>query len=271
MVERHPFREGRPRRVLVRLVADHRDSAHPLGVELAGDLRDGDLALHHCALDRLSSGHGDRAVGQNLVGDVDVGGDRRANRQQPRVKVGAVAQVLEDVRRFGERRLADPVGPLAAHLGDRQGPAFGHPHRHAVTPDSAQGDALVRNLRRDVVGTSRAEGGQAHQGRGRVARGLRRRSQVRGGLRDPMLEPAANRLGDDGRAELALRRNQRGAGLIDFAEQSGPICQVVEQAGQLLFHQRALLLDDEEVLEAAGETLDALGLEGPAHRHLVDR
>ena len=42
--------------------------------------------------------------------------EREADRQRAGVVVGAVAEILEDVRALGERRLADPLRALAAHL-----------------------------------------------------------------------------------------------------------------------------------------------------------
>ncbi len=45
---------------------------------------------------------------------------REAQRQDARVVVGAVAEILEDVLAFGERRLADPLRALAAHLGEAE-------------------------------------------------------------------------------------------------------------------------------------------------------
>ena len=47
---------------------------------------------------RLAAGHGDRVVVEDLVGDVDAGRDRLADRQQAGMVVGAVAEILEDVR-----------------------------------------------------------------------------------------------------------------------------------------------------------------------------
>ena len=75
----------------------------------------------HAAVERLAAGHGDRVVVEDLEGHVDAGRPRRADGQAARVDVGAVAQVLEHVRGLGERRLADPVGALAAHLGEALG------------------------------------------------------------------------------------------------------------------------------------------------------
>ena len=82
-----------------------------LELEPADELVDG-----HAALDVLPARHGDGAVVEQLVGDVDAGGDRRADGQRAGVVERAVAEVLEDVLASGERRLADPLRALAAHL-----------------------------------------------------------------------------------------------------------------------------------------------------------
>ena len=105
----------------------------PSAATCAGDLRHGQAAVIG-----LAAGHGDGVVEQDLVGDVDAGRDRGADRQVAGMVVGAVAEVLEHVRARGERRLADPVGALAAHLGEARGRAV-HPLRHVVAADAGIG------------------------------------------------------------------------------------------------------------------------------------
>ena len=58
-----------------------------------------DLRHREAAVVRLAAGHGDRVVEQDLVGDVGAGGDRGADRHVAGMVVGAVADVLEHVRR----------------------------------------------------------------------------------------------------------------------------------------------------------------------------
>jgi hypothetical protein len=77
-----------------RVIADQGDTLHALPVQLLEQLRHGQGTV-----DGLPAGHRHRVVVENLVGDVDTGGDRRAYGQYPRVEVGAVAEVLEYVRR----------------------------------------------------------------------------------------------------------------------------------------------------------------------------
>ena len=73
------------------------------------------------AVDRLAAGHRDRVVEEDLVGDVDARRDALAHREQPRVVVGAVAEVREDVVVGRERRLTDPRHAFAAHLAEGHG------------------------------------------------------------------------------------------------------------------------------------------------------
>src|SRR3546814_11079395 len=68
-----------------------------LAVDLLGDVGRGQLAIM-----RLAAGHRHGVVEQNLVGDVDLGGDRGAQRQQAGMEIGAVPEIGE---RSEERRV----------------------------------------------------------------------------------------------------------------------------------------------------------------------
>ena len=110
-------------RIFPRLVGDDDDALGAFGRHLARDLRH-----RQAAVVGLAAGHRDGVVEQDLVGDVDARRDRGADRQVAGMVVGAVAEILEHVRALGERRLADPVRALAAHLGEARGRAV-HPLR----------------------------------------------------------------------------------------------------------------------------------------------
>jgi hypothetical protein len=69
-------------------------------------------------------------------------------------------------------------------------------------------------------------------------------------LRCPLLEPAPDRIGDCGRRQLALRRHERRAVRVGLAGESRAHRLVVEQPRELLFQQRPLLLDHEQILAA---------------------
>ena len=109
--------------VLLDLVGHDHEAAHAFGRHLARDHRHRQMAVH-----RLAAGHRDRVVVQDLVGDVDLGRDRRADRQVTGVEVGAVAQVLEHVRHLRERGLADPGRAFAAHVGGQLVHQIGRAH-----------------------------------------------------------------------------------------------------------------------------------------------
>ncbi len=160
VVEAGDRREGIAARVLVRLVADQGDALDALVEDLPAELVDAQLAV-----DRLATGHGHGIVVENLVGDVDTCCDGGAHRQAAGVEVGAVTEVLEHVRGVGERRLADPVDTLAAHLGKGLGASV-HPLHHVVTADAGRGAAALGHLGRTVV---RAAGAVVRRTHGAVA------------------------------------------------------------------------------------------------------
>jgi hypothetical protein len=138
-------------RVFFRFVGDDDDRRHAFGRDLAAD---------HARVERtvelLAAGHGDRVVVQDLVGDVDLGRDRRADRQDARVEVGAVAEVGEHVLLVGERRLADPGRAFRAHVREGRGLAV-HPQHHVVAADAGQRARAFRHLGRGIVRAARAE------------------------------------------------------------------------------------------------------------------
>ena len=112
------------------------------------------------AVHRLAAGHRHGVVEEDLVGDVDAGRRRRADGEAAGVVVGAVAEILEDVPARRERRLADPVGTLAAHLGVALGGAV-HVLRHVVAADAGIGARAFGHDGRGIVRAARAEIGGA--------------------------------------------------------------------------------------------------------------
>ena len=155
--------------VFMRLVGDDDDALGAFGGDLTRDLIDGEAAVIG-----LAAGHRHRVVEQDLVGHGHAGGDRRADGHVAGVVVGAVAQILEHVVALTERRLADPIGALAAHLRVAERLAL-HPLRHVVAADAGIGAAAFRHAGRGVVRAARTEIGNA-QGDidGLVQRVLRR-------------------------------------------------------------------------------------------------
>ncbi len=145
------------------ILGHQRNALHAFGMDLAGDIRRGDAAVETLPLDRLTTGHRDRAVDQDLVGDVAAGRDIGADREQPGMKIRAVAEILEYVLTLHERRLPDPRRPLAAHVVHADGPAIGQPRRQSVTADTAHRNRTLRYVGRGIVRTPGAETRQAHQ------------------------------------------------------------------------------------------------------------
>ena len=151
-VDRRSRGKDRGTRVFVGLVGDDHDALRALCRDLGGDLRDIEAALR-----RLAAGHRDGIVIEDLVGDVDARRSRRSDRQQAAVRIGAVAQVLEDVRFAGERRLPDPVRALRAHMRDGLRVALRHPGDHAVATDARHRAAALGQFRRGIVRATGAE------------------------------------------------------------------------------------------------------------------
>jgi hypothetical protein len=81
-----------------RIVADHLDTGHALGLDLADQGGDIQVTIH-----MLAAGHGHRVVEQDLVGDGELGRDRLADGQDAGVEIGPVAQVHEHMRLVAER------------------------------------------------------------------------------------------------------------------------------------------------------------------------
>ena len=85
-------------------------------------------------------------------------------------------------------------------------------------------------------------------------------------------DPLGDGAGDQARGQLVEGRHDPFAVLVELADHarahiSAP---VVELFLELVLDQRALLLDDEDLLHALRELPDALALERPCHAHFVD-
>ena len=83
--------------VLVDVVGRDGDLRGTFSLHLARDLTHRKLAVHG-----LATGHGHGVVVENLVGHARIGRHRLADGEQAAVEVGAVTQVLEDVRLMRE-------------------------------------------------------------------------------------------------------------------------------------------------------------------------
>ena len=203
-----------------------------------------------------------------------LGGDGGADREQARVEVGAVAEVLEDVRRVGEGRGADPVGALATHLRHGQRAPLRQPHRHAVTADAALREAALGHHRRAVVRAARAEGRQPHQTRARRGGAAAAPAARAGAAPAPARSARASARSTAttcARRELALGGHQRRAGEIALAEQARAL-RARRRAGARAAPRSAAASPRRPAApRVRARSARALGLERPHQRHLVDR
>jgi hypothetical protein len=126
--------------IFIGIVGHQHQLAHPLRRHLPGDGVHGEAAVMG-----LAAGHGHRVVVEDLVGHVHARPDGEANGEHARMVIGAVADVLEHMAARGEARLADPVGALAAHLGEALGGAV-HPLDHVVAADARIGAHALGHL-----------------------------------------------------------------------------------------------------------------------------
>src|SRR5690606_6991296 len=152
--------------VLLWLVGHDGDLHRSLG---AHALRD----LHHAVAfgtlaHLLATGHGHGVVVEDLVGDVDAGGNALADRQDAAVEIGAVTDVGEHVLVGAEGLLAHPGHAFAAHLREADRAAV-HPDGHEVAADAGHGARALGHAGAGVVRAAAAEPG--------LAAGLGRRVQ----------------------------------------------------------------------------------------------
>ena len=140
------------------LVGDHHNFGGSLGPHGHGD-------LHHRVpfgplADLLPTGHRNRVVVQNLVGDVHACRDGLAHGQQAAVEISAITQVGKHMLVVAKRLLPDPRHALAAHLG-KTGRAAIHPDGHEMAANTGHGPRSFRHFGGCVVRTTRAEPGLA--------------------------------------------------------------------------------------------------------------
>ena len=219
----------------------------------------------------LPAGHRDRRVVQQLVGDVHPRRHGGPHRQAAGVEEGAVADVLHEMLAFGERGQADPLRALAAHLGqpDHLADLLGRQeHDHRVAADAAADQCVGAGLGRGVVRAAGAEvrgPGQQRQldpvparpGPPRLHRGDIEPVQ---GAR----QPGGHRVG----VEFARGGEQDVASRIALTVYGRRRRPAVEDLLDGRLHERALLLDHDQLVEAVGELADDLGFGRPDHAEL---
>ncbi len=266
------FGESRIAWILVRLVGYNDDPRGTFRHHLLRDARHGQRPVVG-----LSAGHRDGVVEQNLIGHVHAGGDGLPDRHQAGVIVGAVADIGEDMLFVGKGRDADPGNSLRPHMGEGCGVSL-HPLRHEMAADSRQSPAAVRHLGRGVVRTAGTEIRRPLEPFGIALQGLFLGFKIF----DPVVEltagmelgqPLGDHASDLRGRQLADRRQNPFARLVEFSDHPRPPVRapIVELFLQLIFDQRALLLDDQHFFQAFAELANALALERPGHAHLVNR
>src|SRR5215469_3520063 len=189
--------------------------------------------------------------------------------------VGAVAEILEDMGTLGERRLADPVRTLTAHLRVAQRRAV-HPLRHVVAADAATGAHTLRHDSRRVVRTAGAEIRNAHRDILRLSQNslrLLERGNPRGDLlvaTDPLQDALADADRDLVGIERTLHREQPIAPLVLLADADRLVRGAIELFAHLHLDQRSLLLDHDDELEPVGELLEVSLADRPRASDLVE-
>ena len=152
-----------------------------------------------------------------------------------------------------------------------------HELRQVMAADAGERAAALRHLGRGVVRAAGAKIGRAGE-RHDIAAELALLGLEKGeALGDPRRGvEARDALRDDARdlrrRQLAVRRQDPVAVLVEFADDARAhvLAPIVELLLELVLDDRALFLDDEDLFEPLGKMADALALERPGHRHLVE-
>ena len=189
---------------------------------------------------------------------------------------GAVAEVLDEVVDVDERGDADPLSTLATHL------SVAHHLADAVgchQPDQAMAaDARADKCVGGCLGAGRVRAARAEVGRA-VGEHLDLLADVQPGDRrprgepgrvDPPAQPAPERLDDRVGVEGSRAGQQDRTVGVALAHHAGRTGGAVERIAQLHLDERALLLDDDDLIEAIGEAPGDLVVERVDHAHLQE-
>ena len=190
------------------------------------------------------------------------------------MEIGAIAKILEHMAGLGKGKMADPIGPFAAHLGNGIGIAV-HITSHEVTADAALPPAAFWYLCRGVVWAAGAEIGNARHphflalcGAARlgVQKGQARRDLITGmEMPDPAGQGAGYLLGP----ELAAAGQHFPAALVMAANHPWPaaIGQVIQRIPYLAFHKAAFFLDHHHFFQTVGELAHGIAIKWERHAH----
>ncbi len=256
------------RLVLVDIVAHHHHLFDTFSLNLASDAVNADDAV-----DRLAARHGDRIVEENLVGHGGLGRDRLANGQITRVVVGAVAQVLKDMRHFGKTAVRHPVDTFAAHLDQAFCVAI-HPRRHEMAADAGLRLGSFWHLGRGVMRTAGTKIGQTLDCVGDVGEQFGHHeidhcmALIKAWV--DICKPVGHQLDEARRSELAQCRDKRLPVAVEFAHDAWPHRVVVEHLLHLLLDERAFLFDHEHFAKTLTEVTHAVLFDRKTQAHLID-
>ena len=221
----------------------------------------------------LPPSHRDGSVPQEFVGDVGTRSHGARNRQLPAVEIGAVAQVLEDVLGFHERRHADPLRAFLAHARHAHDVADSlriHEQCHGVAADAGTDHGAVGYLGGTIV---RAAGTEIRRA---ALFGRQRQRQLdaypfgAGGhqpVTDASFQSPSQRLDEVVSGQRAERDEQRPVVLVGLADDARMVRLVVQGVLQQRFDVGALLLNHEDLRDAASEVAGPFGAERDGHAH----
>src|SRR5271155_3740336 len=190
--------------------------------------------------------------------------------------ISAVPEIGEYMLRLGEWRLADPGRPFPAHLGKSRSRSV-HELREVMAAYARQRAAALRDFGRGIMWATRAEIGRTAE-RHDIAAQLPFLRFEKG---EPFGNPrrrvkAGNAMGYDAgdlsRCQLAVRRQYPVAVFVELADdaRANVFTPIVELLLELILDNGAFFLDDEDFLEPLGKMPDALALQRPGHRNLVE-
>ena len=184
-----------------------------------------------------------------------------------------IAKVLENVIACAERRLADPIGPFATHLGKVDRIPF-HPLHHIVTADAGIGARSIRDFGRRIVGTARTEIRGAGGDFGRIICLTRRHKRVEprlnlGGATSLFDQHGTKLFGNPDRVQISLCREK----LLSFAVMlnvtlvpaiNPPTAPVVKQGFlDLDLKQLALFLNHDNQIEVVCPSIERHCIQWP--------
>ena len=250
-------------------ICDQRNGAHTFGADLVDHRQRVNLAIYG-----LATRHGNKAVMQQLIGDIGLGRYSRPNGHHTGMEIGAIAHIGEDMLFIGKGKLAQPRRPLAAHLGDRVGFRGVTKHRHSMATNTRQGAAAIWHMGRSAMRAARAKRRHAQRAPAQNSRASGLVGKGDCGAWVLLFHHAAQNARNHIRVDLAdIGKGQFAAiGRIDmpikgFAHNARRISTAVKMRANLVFQQRALFLDHNDRIKALGKLFHNGIVQRPDNAH----